>query len=198
MVWAMLLVVGLWMLFSYANKPGESAIPRFDWPRETKISRDPELATLLVFTHPKCACSEATLGELERLLPHIKDKVRSVVIFVRPKTTPHGFAEDKLWSKANSIPAVRVLMDADGVEADRFGARTSGQVFLYAPDGSLLFQGGITPARNHMGDSDGRAAILNYVKSNDATYLKANVFGCSLKERHGPERAIAEEKHAVQ
>jgi hypothetical protein len=73
-----------------------------------------------------------------------------------------------------------MVHDHDGVEARRFGAATSGQVILYDARGTLLFSGGITPARGHSGDSTGRDAILALLIDGSSEASETPVFGCSL------------------
>ena len=187
-IWVTLLGTGFWKLFVYSNTPGTSAAAHTHWPVSTLIERNPQLPTLLIFAHPHCPCSEATIGELERLLPHIDGKTKSIVVFFKPKNKSEKWAKEKLWKKAQAISNVQAILDEDGVEAIRFGARTSGQTFLYDKDGNLIFQGGITPERGHMGDSDGRAAILSFISTGDIKISSTPVFGCSIR---GPERAPA-------
>lgn len=186
--WFVLVGGGFWKLFVYANTPGVQAMAAPMWPSATSLERDPNLATLVIFAHPHCPCSEASLGELERLMPHIRDKVKNLVVFYKPKSRSESWVEEALWKKAQEIPGVQTVLDEGGVEAERFGAQTSGQVFLYDKKGALVFRGGITPARGHMGDSDGRNAILSFVSTGDSKLSSTPVFGCSLKN---PERAIA-------
>lgn len=187
-IWSAFLGVGFWKLFVYSNTPGNSASPSTRWPASTLIGRDPKLSTLLIFAHPHCPCSEASIGELERLLPHITGKVKSIVVFFKPKNKPEDWAKEKLWNRVQSIPGVEAILDEDGIEATHFDAKTSGQTFLYSNSGGLVFRGGITPERGHMGDSDGRRAILSFVSTGDTRISGTPVFGCSIRN---PERAPA-------
>ena len=68
----------------------------------------------------------------------------------------------------------------NGEESARLGAQTSGQVLLYGPKGDLLFAGGITPDRAHLGDSPGRQRILSLVRTGAADASQSLVFGCAL------------------
>ena len=90
------------------------------------------------------------------------------------KATARRFCEE-------GARVVLVDRDADGVEAARFGAKTSGQALLYAADGRLLFHGGLTPSRGHEGDNEGLrrvTAILDGKAARD----ESPVFGCSLRD----------------
>ncbi len=188
-VWAILLAGGFWKLFTYANTPGESAQTTRKWPVESLLPRGTSTSTLVIFAHPRCPCSEATVGELERLMPHIQGKVKSFVVFIKPKSKSLEWAREALWKKAQAIPGVQTLLDENGIEAARFGARTSGQTLLYDLKGNLVFRGGITPERGHMGDSEGRNAILQFIETGAITQSSTPVFGCSLRN---PERATRE------
>jgi hypothetical protein len=88
--------------------------------------------------------------------------------------------------EAARIPGVMVAVDEDGLESERFGARTSGQVMLYGADGRLLFKGGLTAFRGHMGDSAGFQRILSLVRSGKADQATSAVFGCRLSDKACP------------
>jgi hypothetical protein len=77
---------------------------------------------------------------------------------------------------------VTVLRDDGGVEAARFGAHTSGAVLLYDAGGKLAFNGGITLARGHAGDSPGAERIAALVSGGVPALAAAPVFGCALEE----------------
>jgi len=55
---------------------------------------------------------------------------------------------------------VTIVTDADGAEANRFGAETSGHTLLFDFGRRLLFSGGITDSRGHTGDNAGESAIV--------------------------------------
>ncbi|HTC21602.1 MAG TPA: hypothetical protein VK859_12185, partial [bacterium] len=91
-----------------------------------------------------------------------------------------------LVSSARRIPDTRVVIDLDGSEAARFGARTSGQVVLYDEGGRLLFNGGITEGRGHIGDNAGLQRIVSLVKTGRADKNDSLVFGCPLNAKACP------------
>jgi hypothetical protein len=118
--------------------------------------------TLLVFAHPHCPCTRATLAELSRLLAACQGlpaAPRVLVVFVRPAGAAPGWERTETWEAASRLPGVTVLADADAKIARRFDAKTSGQVFLYDGAGRLRFCGGITGGRGHEGDNAGRDAV---------------------------------------
>ena len=187
-LWGLLLCSGFWRLFVYSNTPGEAAQASQVFPVESRLARESNRPTLLIFGHPKCPCSVASVAELEKLMPSIQGKMKSYVVFVKPSGKSEDWAKEDLWKQAQAIPNVQVVLDDGGVEAARFGAKTSGQTFLYDGNGKLVFHGGITASRGHMGDNRGIDAIRSFVETGNAAIAKTPVFGCSL---NNPERAPA-------
>lgn len=181
-------MAGFGKLLTYSNVAGASAAPLGQWPAKSQLKRESAKATLVVFSHPHCPCSQATLSELERLLPKIINKVKIVSVFVELKGFGEEWAKDSLWRRSESLPGVTSVLDRDGKEAEIFGAKTSGQVFLFSAEGEVIFQGGITPARGHMGESSGHDAILAFFEKGEPSKANSPVFGCSLVR---PERSIA-------
>jgi hypothetical protein len=179
--WALLLMVGFGTLIAYSDAPGEAAVAPRAWPAASQLKRTSGRGMLLVFLHPLCPCSDATLAELERILPFSADKVDHYAVFSVPGDKSDRWAEGDLWEKAKRIPGLRVVLDRGYRETDLFGAKTSGQSLLFGADGNLQFAGGITPARGHQGDSYGRSAVLDILEGRAPSRLTTPVFGCALK-----------------
>jgi hypothetical protein len=159
--WLFAIGVGLRLILVYENTPGMRAASSEVWPADSEIPRTPGLPTLITMVHPHCPCSRASVGELALLMAKAQGLANVNVVFVKPKDFPEDWEKTDLWTNASMIPGVTVSVDYEGVEARRFGSRTSGQIMLYDADGQLLFSGGITAARGHSGDNDGRNAILS-------------------------------------
>jgi hypothetical protein len=149
--------------------------------------------TLILFAHPRCPCTRASLAELRRVLSPFTGKVAAHVVFFHADPDSGGFAATDTYKLAQSIPGVVVSLDPDGRDAERFGVTTSGHVVLYGDNGQLLFSGGITPARGHEGDSPGRQR-LSELLARETTQASAKgeattipvvgaVYGCSLRGR---------------
>src|SRR5581483_2344790 len=79
---------------------------------------------LVMFAHPHCPCTRASLGELAELVG--QTPVEAEVVFVRPADCPDGWERTAAWEAAAAIPGVRVRCDVGGLEAMRAGAATSG------------------------------------------------------------------------
>ena len=178
--WFLAVAAGTVVLLGYENAPGASPAPPALWPGDSRIARATDLPTLVMFAHPRCPCTRASLGELAVLLAHCRGRVTPYVVLVKPDGLPGDWAQTDLRRSALSIPGVQVLCDDGGVEARRFHAATSGQTLLYGADGRLLFRGGITASRGHSGDNSGRSAITALVNGQAAARVESFVFGCSL------------------
>ena len=66
--WALTIGAGLAILWAHADAPGPPATADATWPAAASVERDTRTRVLLLFLHPQCPCSRATLGELARLL----------------------------------------------------------------------------------------------------------------------------------
>ncbi len=162
LVWLGTVTAGLAALATYDNSPGVAAQAPRRWPAASRLALDPVRPTLVMLAHPRCTCTRASVGELAELMARTPTRPRAYVVFVKPGTVGASAAWERtdLWARAAAIPDVAVTRDDDGHEAALFGGETSGQTFLYAPDGTLLFSGGTTGARGHAGDNAGRATLL--------------------------------------
>jgi hypothetical protein len=181
-VWLCVVVAGLGLLFAHSVAPGSTAEAPEEWPDDSVLSLDAERHTLVFVAHPQCVCTRASVAELARLVARLDGKLRTQVLFVRPDGTREEWERSDLWLSANAITNVDVVADPDGREAERFGARTSGQAYLFAPTGALLFAGGITASRGHEGPSLGRDRIVTLVEHGAADGDASDVFGCALFE----------------
>jgi hypothetical protein len=163
-----------------SNTPGRGGSAPVAWPADSHIPFDSRRPTLVMFAHPHCPCTRASLGELERLLAQVPDEFSVHVVFLKPAGVAADWEKTDLWRKAASIPGVSVYTDNAGMEVRRFHLETSGQTLLYDPAGSLRFQGGITLARGHAGDNPGRTALEKFSREESSNQIKTPVFGCAL------------------
>jgi hypothetical protein len=179
-VWVLGLALGFTLLWQYKMRPGDADGTPATWPRESRIVRRPDRATLVLFAHPECPCTRASLAELARLLARFDDRLTADVVLTRPSDVGAAWDGSDLWRAASAIPGVTTVRDDDGVEATRFRATTSGAAALYDARGRLLFSGGLTSARGHEGDSAGLQRISSILRTGRADRPDAPVYGCSL------------------
>jgi len=190
--WIVALSAGWVLLTQYQMTPGPSQASAASWPAgmtdprlpdTLRIQLDRELPTLLMFVHPQCPCSSASVEELARLMARRAGAVKAHVLFYKPQNEPAGWAKSSLWDSVAAIPGVTASIDHNATTARRFGARTSGQVMLYDRTGRLLFRGGITGSRGHAGDNAGLEAVeklLDHPNDSPAQISVTPVFGCEL------------------
>jgi hypothetical protein len=183
LAWCCCTAAGVGVMVAYETTPASTLNADHHWPAESKLVRDSERPTLLMFVHPRCPCSRASLAELAILASECHSDVSLYTIFVLPVGFQEGWEQTGLWSSAQQIAGATVLPDCEGAEADRFHATASGETFLYAPDGRLLFHGGITAARGHEGSSSGRTALTTLINEGIAKQNHSLVFGCPLSNR---------------
>jgi hypothetical protein len=176
--WVLAVAIGALAGLKYAGTPGRLAAPPDEWPANVLTRSSSAKQTLLIFLHPECPCSHATVEELARLMA-MRGGLEALVIFFDPSGVPEWRRSD-LHDSARRIPGVQVIQDRDGFIGQHFGARTSGQVLLYDSRGLLLFNGGITATRGHIGPNDGFDAIVAVVHGEVPTVRKTPVFGCAL------------------
>ena len=189
-VWITASVGGFWCLLDFSATSGTASVLTTSWPVESQIVRDPARANLVLFLHPHCPCSRASLAELSEIMTHCDGQLLAQVLFLKPSQMPDGWEMTNLWHRATAIPGVRVWSDRDGAESRRFGAETSGQVSLYDRDGRLQFRGGITMARGHEGDNAGRRLIVERVTRGTDRPAENVIFGCSLFDKPNANAAI--------
>ena len=173
-------VFGLQTLLRYSNTPGRPATPPNFWPGAAPFPPANQRFSLVIFAHPQCPCSRATVEELARIVACCSQKVETTVLFYKPSTLPPEWTKTNLRDNAAAIPGVRVLEDAEGRTAKLFSAHTSGQTLMYDPNRRLVFNGGITAFRGHSGDNDGRDGIVALLRGEPPRLPRTPVFGCAL------------------
>jgi hypothetical protein len=178
-LWLATCAAGLGMMAAYANRPGVSADAPASWPAASRLVLDPVRPTLVMLAHPMCDCTRASLAELAEFIARSPGGSTAYVVFIEPPGSDAGWDDTALWKTARAIPGVTTVRD-DGREMERFGAATSGQVLMYAPDGHLLFSGGATVARGHEGDNAGLQSMLAIVRHDRPSASQSPVFGCAL------------------
>src|SRR5215470_12024 len=181
-VWVLAIGVGLKLITDDKTAPGAQAGAPAMWPRGSRIAPVPGRHTLVMFVHPKCPCTRASMSELNVIMNAERAHTSAFVVFLRPEGVDESWERTDTWDAAGNVPNAVRLVDRDGVEADRFGAQTSGHVVLYDPMGRLLYSGGITDSRGHVGDNMGRRSVLELLAAGAASPGTHAVFGCALHD----------------
>jgi hypothetical protein len=165
-------------LARFSATPGEQFAAPARLPAGLSTSR---LPLLLVFIHPQCSCTQATLEQLDQLLNR-STQPTELVLAIYSSAAIHG--RPPISIAAQLRHPWRQFQDNNGALARRFGAATSGEVLLYSSARQLIFQGGITPERARTGDNPGAAALLAALNAgrprSSAPAPPASVFGCPI------------------
>lgn len=186
--WLVSVVVAFLQLADYACRPGQAAEPRSAWPSETKLNFIDDHWNVLVFMHPKCPCSRASMTELQRVIEQLEDSngqnIVTQFVFFHPEAESQADSED--WNDSELIRASSKLtdlapwFDRGAVESRRFGATTSGHVMAYSPSGELGFSGGVTVRRSHEGDNAAAQALAEILDGSVNIEPTYPVFGCPI------------------
>jgi hypothetical protein len=182
LAWIGVVLGATFLMLAHANSPGPAGAPPKNWPEASRVPHDTKQPTLVMFLHPHCPCSRASVGELALLMAHCQGRVAAHLFFLRPAEMPSNWAMTDMWRDAAQIPGVTVHRDDSGREARLFGAETSGETALYDAEGRLLFHGGITISRGHSGDNPGRDTLQALLMGNPAQLANTPAFGCPLFE----------------
>jgi hypothetical protein len=202
-LWLLLIICGIWVSMEYEKTPARianaaaqakaiptmpagssrsvtanSATPNSFCPNYTPVLTGSKQYELVMFAHPQCPCTKATLSELDRFLGR-NNNVSTRVYFI----VPNGFESWKNsenFKAAARIPGVEVRIDENGVLAEKFKACASGECFLFDRKATLLFHGGITVARGHEGDNLGLEQLSSIVEGRSLTAISNVVYGCTL------------------
>ncbi len=179
-IWIVVIAFGYKILINYEFKPTSALESIQEFPQESQFTLDPKLATLFIFIHPHCPCSRASIEELSKLLAGFQNKLKVIAIFTKPKGVNASWIKTDLWHKVKSLPNVEMFIDYENHEAKIFKANSSGEVFLFKPNGNLVFHGGITSSRGHEGDNKGRSTISHYLSTGEIKDKQTFTFGCIL------------------
>lgn len=183
-VWAGCAGFGWWAASEYSfatDADAVSTVPT-EWPVDSAIERSATRPTLLVFLHPRCPCSRATISELERLIALTPPGEWPAIRIIA--SAPVG-ADDQWWSsplvaRACQLPGAHLVRDVDGQESDRFGARVSGTTLLFNRTGRMIYAGGVTMGRGHEGANRGLDAVARLLRDPSSLEPAIPPFGCDL------------------
>jgi hypothetical protein len=185
--WIILAASGTVALLARETREAPRRVTPDAWPSGTHIQRAPHRATLLMFVHPNCPCTRASVSRLMQIISALPAASRPQTIFVARPAAEKDWRAEWLTSMAASVPDSIIVRDAHTIEANRFGAATSGHVLLYEADGMLSFDGGITLGRGHEGDNAAADALRRALSTSDSATAETAVFGCAIDNK--PPRA---------
>lgn len=197
-------VVVFFKLTDYSTRPGESGdapahltdvrVAAVSWPATSSRKVQPkEFAasgqpTLLLFYHPKCPCTAATVRVLQRLQTRFTTETSIIAVAYCPENQTEDWVNSATTRTLSKLENTQVLVDYAGKMTQEFGVFVSGHLLLYTSDGHLTFSGGITPYRGHEGDGPASSDLLKRVNQMQSGYQDWTVYGCSIVTTRAPQR----------
>lgn len=182
LLWLVLILVGFSSMIVYASLPGKTSVSLTTWPQDLAFQPAPHRACLVFFMHPRCPCTKASLNQLKELFLLSPDCPFDVKVLVfDPTNREQDWTQTLLLAEAKRLPHTDIVFDTDGKQAQRLGAFTSGHVLLFDADRNLVFSGGITPSRGHIGNCDGFSYLSQWILGGSTSGQKtAATYGCPI------------------
>lgn len=177
-VWLLLIATSFGWLFRYQSMPGEVTAAPSQWPSGVRIVPKQDCFNLVVFLHPRCPCSRATLNELSRTLARCPANFNVQVLVWKPSSAALDWTKTDIFHSAELLPSCSIHVDEDGRDAEQFGAATSGHMVLFGKSGELLFSGGITSLRGHEGANPASDALRSLLLQESTAFCSYPVYGC--------------------
>ena len=185
-IWCTSIAIGFAFLFAHDSKPGLQFASPSLWPSDVEFDRPMDVSTLLIFVHPQCPCTFASLAELERVVGQSGSSLETIVILNAPAEKLEEWMQTAVANRAKGISGAKIVVDGDGKLSAKFRVTVSGQCLLYSPNGQLLFQGGLTASRGHEGESLGQSILIHMIAHPEPDALsnqqvrEVPVYGCEL------------------
>ncbi|PZM81110.1 MAG: RedB protein [Candidatus Melainabacteria bacterium] len=181
LIWISLLFVGHLVLYEYELTPSPLANSKRVFPQSSDVQLAHGRQNIVMFLHPSCPCSEASVDEFHELMrAGEKDSVGTVVFYMPPEKEPE-WSLAPIVQRVKRIRNVTIEYDTDGSRAETFGVTTSGHVLIYDGRGILQFTGGITGSRGHTGENHYFDLAKQCILARRAKYTTTPVFGCALR-----------------
>jgi hypothetical protein len=177
-LWLAGLIVGSMLLLRYEQTPGPSvaaAASRADLP----IALSQSGPTVVMFAHPHCPCTRASLAELAKVLARNPGANAHLFFFAPEHVADPAWNSPGLRPAAAEIPGLTIHDDPQGALCSRLGITTSGTVLVLSRDGEVLFRGGVTSGRGHQGDNAGSDAVQHLLRG-EAGVASTPTYGCSI------------------
>lgn len=170
------LILGMGYLLDYAYRPGRSIPADRAFAELTARGQ----SRLLLFYHPQCPCTVATVEGFVQLLGSLDPAVGVTAYAYLPSQFSEDWIESTSTRMLREVPGLEIQRDPNGELAKQHGVMTSGHVVFVNADGQVEFQGGITSARSHFGPALPRQALRQVLSGEEPTASQWPTFGCPL------------------
>ena len=99
-VWGVVAIAGLIAVYAHAFKNEDIGRAEVIWPSDSSLEQSPDRCTLVMFAHPRCPCTLASLDSLARVMG-VAD-CKAVVVFWQPDSDSQP-VESSSWRNSPSI-----------------------------------------------------------------------------------------------
>ena len=188
-------LLGMSSLLEFSWQPGEEGTPPKEWPAELTSPVLDGQPLVMVFLHPKCPCSRATLDELSIAMNRVTARAQFIAVFEQPDQADKRWIETDIWNRAASITGLTRIIDIDSRLVKTFRVKTSGDTVVYSAEGKLLFHGGLTLGRDHRGENPGRVFVESLASDGTLLPCTSPVFGCPLCASTSPGDSHVKDNH---
>jgi hypothetical protein len=135
---------------------------------------------IVMFAHPLCPCTRASLIKLGEVALQVKDQSQIRVVFVTRGLNPEDVTTSKTLALARQLKHVTTELDESGTEECLYQATVSGEVFAFDAQGERIFHGGLTSGRGHLGVASSQEYLEQLITGKATEPLDAAVYGCRL------------------
>jgi hypothetical protein len=190
-VWVILCVIGLGAVSLHSfDGVVPHAADHGRWPQDSRLVQESS-ERLVIFIHPQCPCTRATLSELEAVLARHTVATTLVVSAIDPEWLTSTVMQHINRIQTGYPALIDVFLDNDGSESECFEASASGHCMYFNRQGRKVFSGGITASRGHVGDNDARYRLMELIQLNSEVCTLETpslfpVFGCRLPTKIEP------------
>lgn len=182
-------LLGLLALGAYEATPAREQSWPLVWPLNSQLnshgqgglSFDPAAPHTVMFVHPHCPC---TVASVEELCDVLRDTAsRATLVVYEPANVDTAWVDGPLWHLAAQHPDQFTLVrDPEGKLARTFRAQASGTCLVYGADRRLRYAGGVTLSRGHRGANAGQTTLHQELSQPTPDHEPSiyPVFGCSI------------------
>jgi hypothetical protein len=89
--WGLFVAIGFLILAEEEFTPVKATPQVALFPRNCALQLVSDKPTLVLFAHPHCPCTRASLHELDGLLAQTQNRVSAIVVFTIPDGVPAGW-----------------------------------------------------------------------------------------------------------
>jgi hypothetical protein len=178
-IWLIATTYAYSVMMRFDTRPGMAGNPPLRWPATSQVKLAKAQRTLLVFLHPKCSCSRASISQLQNLQKRLPGKFHTELVLWQP-LNPSPSWNQLYRTDMGELTGTQVITDPGGRAAALFDVHTSGYVLLYGAGGDLQYAGGLTLARAFDLEGPGIVAMEQIMAGSKTTAAHRPVYGCSF------------------